>query len=312
MLNESGKFMYFNMNSLNASAGDCIKGELYIKLPNNEYSNSVVLKLSGIESSHFEGHHIVSTILSEEIILYKWPENLASRGDYIFPFEIFLPKKIPGSTHLEILGLSACVEYKIEAFMSEDLKITQEVSVKSYQDFPNCQNCSECIVDVKSCCCIKVGTVDLVVKSNKFAYTSSEVIKLKIEGLCRLVPRVRVSLVRSVLVTAESGDSFMSKTTVLEIVGSEATLDIDLKSIENRLKMQCSTKASSISCSYSINILGEVAALCHNEEAQVILWIVINPVATATLIPKYSVSWKPIYMNGIKISANANERIDNF
>ena len=311
MLNARGGFIYFNMSSLTYCAGDSIKGELYIKLAEDESAESVSLTLTGLEACEFSSdldmHDGLNVILNESMVLHAWPGGKAPRGDYIFPFEISLPPDIPGSTCLSTDHFKASIEYRLEAYMNPGLLAVEMLNVRCLQDFSPCPNASECVVDVKSCCCIKRGTVELVARANKFAYTSSEVVKLTVEGICELMPRVSVSLVRSILLTSNDGRHFMNKQTIIEFNTDQMHLDVDLRRAEKRLKMQCSTKGKIISCSYNINVTGEANAVCGREEIAVILWVLINPISSASIIPRYSVTWKPIYMNGIKFhSINLN------
>ena len=92
----------------------------------------------------------------------------------------------------------------------------------------------------------------------------------------------------------------MQKTSLIEIVTEESCVDIDLKSIEDRIFMQSSTKGTIVKCSYSISVTGIVPKVCSNSEHEVMIYVIINPEITAPAFPRYSVSWNPVLMRGIR------------
>ena len=304
MGNENSSFAFLKLSNLIYSSGEYLTGELLIKIIDETESESVILNLLGEEvisfEANLENHKGNHCIINYEMVLHTWENGKISPGDYIFPFEVYLPVDIPSSSRIIDDVYKGSIEYKLQAFVNTKLSSSVNVIIKSDQNFPSTQNRSDTLIDLKYCFCVRRGTVELAAKINKFAYNSSEIIKLNIEGLCRLMPRVRINLFRSVLIMSENGKPFFNKTSLLEIYSSDPCLDIDLKSLENRLKTQITTKGNYYKCSFTLSVVGLIHSPCGNEEVEVILWILINPTPSPLTIPKLSMQWKPTYMNGMK------------
>lgn len=316
MENSNRSFIYLNLHSLTYSAGDYLKGEVYLKLITSIEAENIILKFTGFESAKLNNTSIdqesKSELASYEITLHKWENSRAKTGDYIFPFEIFLNSNLPSSTLLILDELTAQIVYKLEVKMTEELSSSDIISLKSQQDFPSGPNRSDTSIDVKSCFCINRSTIDLEAKATKFSYTCHEIIKLSVLGICPLMPRVRLAFSRSVMITKPNGEAHMIKSLIYEQETSEENIDMDLMKFEDRLKVQCTSKGKCISCSYSITITGILNAMCPGEEPEVLLWVVINPPYKAPSMSRLSLQWRPVYMNGVHYNDSINISDDSW
>jgi Arrestin (or S-antigen), N-terminal domain len=312
MGNEASGFIFINLNSPVYSAGEYVKGQIYVKIPSDTNSESLRIKFTGKEVLEFESggekYMNMQEILNYDIEVHKWPNQIVPQADYIFPFEIYLPRQVPGSSSLILSNALAIIEYKLEAYINTELNKVIPVVVKSYQDFPDGPNKSDSEIVFKRCCSWIRETLSFQVKVNKFFYTTSEVIKITFQTVSTRIRTIRIGFYRSLLLTSYTGKIFIDKKCLFEIDTDQAEFDLDLKNFEDRLSTQCSTKGKAISCTYSLSVAGIVASGCSKYDSEVILWVIINPVATSSVSPRYSLSWKPINMNGVKFrEINLNE-----
>lgn len=302
----------FNLHSLTFFADDWIKGEINLKIEEEVYTPSLLLKLQGIESVSRKSEYpeiIQSEILNYEIKVHDFHNHSASPGDYVFPFEIYLPKDLPSSILIHSSNIQVSVSYTISAQLSDSLRCSSAITIQSRQDFPSRLNKSDTSIDIKSCFCFKKTTIDLIATAKKHAYTSNDIIKLNIEGLCPKMPKAQVNLTR-MLMTNLNNQIKVDKTNFCEILTSASNLDIDLKAFEDRLKIQTTSRGKFFACSYFLTVVGLPDALCHRECPELQLWIVVNPVPKAAMIPVFNGPWRPSKMHGIRYFHN-NSNLEN-
>jgi hypothetical protein len=157
------------------------------------------------------------------------------------------------------------------------------------------------VIDIKSCFCFKKTTVDFIVSTKKYAYSSNDIIKLTLDGLCQRMPSAQVNLTRT-LMTNLNNQMKVEKTNLCEILTTSSTLDIDLKAFEDRLKIQTTSRGKYFTCSYFLTVIGRPEAFCHREVPELQLWVVINPAQKNASIPVYNGAWRPNKMGLISYS----------
>lgn len=305
--------LLFNLHSSIYAADDWIKGEINLKIEDEVYTPFLILKLQGMESVSRQSEtpeSIQSEILNYELKVHEFPNHTASIGDYVFPFEIYLPKDLPSSISIHSTQVQVSVSYTISAHLSDSLRSSSSITIQSRQDFPSSLNKSDTSIDIKSCFCFKKTSIDFIATAKKHAYTSNDIIKLTIEGLCPRMPKAQVNLTR-MLMTNLNSQIKVEKTNFCEILTSGSNLDIDLKAFEDRLRIQTTSRGKFFACSYFLTVTGIPDALCHSECPELQLWIVVNPVAKAAMIPNINGPWRPSKMHGVRYTHN-NTNLENY
>ena len=298
--------MCFNLHSLTYSAGDWIKGEINLKIETKLLGNHLYLQLKGIEEvTHKKPTplKVQDIILDYNLKIHEWPNGKISPGDYVFPFEVYLPKNIPSSTSISTTSLEINLSYSLIAQLDSSISSSSSISVQSYQDFPTSLNKNDSIIDLKSCFCFKRKTIDFVASIKKYAYNCNEIVKLQIEGICDSMPNVEIFLVRNLMVNINE-NLIVEKDKLCKITTNLNCIDIDLKAFESRLKFQTTSRGKNFSCSYCFVIIGITDAMCFREIPEIQLWVVINPVITAPSIPSYHGAWRPKRMHSIRFEDN--------
>lgn len=304
--------MCFNLHSLTYSAGDWIKGEINLKIETELLSDHLYLKFKGIEKvtqNNSAPIKIQHTIFDYNLKIHEWPNGKISPGDYVFPFEVYLPKDIPSSTSISTHSLEINLSYSLKAYLDNSLSSSSPISVQSYQDFPTSLNKTDTIFDLKSCFCFKRKTIEFVASIKKYAYNCNEIVKLHIEGICESMPNVEILLVRNLMANI-NGNVIVEKDNLFKITTNLTCIDIDLKAFEGRLKLQTTSRGKNFSCSYCFVIIGITDATCFREIPEIQLWVVINPVNTAPSIPRYHGAWRPKRMHSSRFEDN-NINIEN-
>jgi hypothetical protein len=313
MLNGTSGFIYLNLNTLTFTAGDYLKADVHLKLDNPISSPSVLLHFYGLESIECSSDPSLNTtfpILSYKMPLYRWPGNSAPKGDYLFPFEIYLPPTLPTSTDVDLDDFKATVQYRLEAEANSELFTSSQIYIRSDQRFPPSRNTSSTEFDIKSCCCIRRATIALSLSIDKYAYTCNEVVRVKMGGMCNFMPQVSLKLVRQ-LVLHTKGRVKMKKDCLFETVTENESVDIDLKAFEDRLRIQCSAKGEIVGCSYCLSVDGVLANAFQTEQPGVSVWIVVNPPQRPSPLPGLYRSWRPVRMSGIKFHDYLDNKEDN-
>lgn len=292
----------FNLHSLTYSAGDWIKGEINLKVEEEIESIYLGLMFKGLETVKQKKPVLVTLqheILEYSLKIHEWPQGIISPGDYVFPFEIHLPKDLPSSTHINTQKFKIHVFYCLTAHLNPSLSSVSEISIQSSQDFPSSLNKTDTIIDIKSCFCFKRTTINFEASIKKYAYNSNEIVKFQINGICERMPTVEIYLVRNLMLLI-NGNVVVEKENLCKITTNLDKIDIDLKAFENRLKLQMTSKGKYFSCSYCFVIIGQPQAMCFKEIPEIQLWMVINPVYTAPSIPKYNGPWRPRKMQSMR------------
>jgi Arrestin (or S-antigen), N-terminal domain len=298
MGNENSSFIYINTNSLNYLTGESIRGEIYVKIldPSN-LSQSLTIKITGEEYSEVQESLVVQKtlhpIINYEQSLYSWSTPTPKQGDYAFSFKFKLPKNIPGSTYLDLSGMKAYIQYKIQAFISPELFHSINIQIRPSQCFEGTVNQVENDILIKSCYCIVRNITHLIITANKHEYACNDVIKICFDKVLHYIPRVLCRLCRTVTIGNDLGAIKVFKDIILETETNENHLDIDLKSLEGRISNQSSTSGKKVTCSYSLSFSPVVNAFCASYYPDTTLDVFIYPQPTAPVIPRYSMPWSP-------------------
>lgn len=292
----------FNLHSLTYSAGDWIKGEINLKVEEEIQSLHLSLMFKGLEIVKQKRPVPITMqhgILEYNLKIHEWPQGIINPGDYVFPFEIHLPKDAPSSTNINTQRFKVLVYYYLTAELNSTLSSVSEISVQSFQDFPSSLNKTDTIIDIKSCFCFKRTTINFEASIKKYAYNCNEIVKFQVEGICERMPTVEVYLVRNLMFMI-NGNVIIEKENLCKITTNLNKLDIDLKAFESRLKLQTTSKGRNFSCSYCFVVIGQPQAMCFKEIPEIQLWVVINPIFKAPSIPKYNGPWRPRKMHSMR------------
>lgn len=297
MGNGESNFLYIATNSNIFAPGEHIHGEIYIKLEQSLEAKSLIIDIEGLESFEMQEKQKTfsdsNQIFHKIIILYEWNNGVAEKGDYIFPFNFKLPKDIPGSTLIELSNISACIRYRIKAYLSQEFIKEKEIIIKSKSDFSNTlqKNKASSLFRIRKLGCISKGNIEMQVHLNKFEYTCEDILRIEICGLCDDLPFVFCYLYRNVGIRADGVVKvIMSK--ICKVKVTEPVVDLDLKSLENRICKNTSTEGKFISCSYMIKIIASKKSCCTiNNELIVIFQL--NQGRNEPATPRYSIPFKP-------------------
>ena len=294
MGNDMSTFLIISTNSLLYSPGEIIHGEIYIKLSENFKSEKLNIRIEGFEKYKInEGikEYTQSTeIFNKSIILYDWENGVAAKGDYTFPFNFKLPKNIPGSTVISLKDIQASISYSIIASIPKFLNQKKEFWVKSTRQSELSLKKNQVFEKfiIKNFCCVNKGTVDFQMSTNKFEYNSEDIMRIKFNGLCEILPKVFCYIYRILCVKDnECLKLVMSKIVKFEV--NTETVDLDLKQLEGRIGQNTSTNGKFVTCSYVLKAV--LKRNCCKNEA--VLPFQLNYVKNEKAEDRYSFSWRP-------------------
>ena len=294
MGNDMSTFLIISTNSLLYSPGEIIHGEIYIKLSENFLSEKLDIRIKGFEKYKVnEGPKEYTQsieIFNKSIILFDWENGIAEKGDYTFPFNFKLPINIPGSTVISLKEVQASISYSIIASIPNFLDQQKEFWVKSISQSRLSLKKNQVFEKfiIKNFCCINKGVVDFQMSTNKFEYSSEDIMKIKFNGLCQILPKVFCYIYRILCVKDdECFKLVMSKIVKFEV--STETVDLDLKQLEGRIAQNTSTNGSFISCSYVLKAASKMNC-CRNEA---VLPFQLNYVKNEKHEDRYSFPWMP-------------------
>lgn len=289
-------FVHIITNGLSYYPGDLIQGDVYVKVLTPIPAQRLMLKLVGTESTDFiENTNLQSmsnVLCTYEKELFCWPHKETEPGDYVFQFSFYLPNDLPGCTSLDLLFIKANITYALTAYISKELESSVELQVRQLCSSDQLTNTVRSDIAIPSCFCLRKRLSKVVIEANKHEYTCEEVVKVQIHKEKNQEQRYLINFFRTIMVSGGSGHVKISKDIIMQVETAENFLDIDLKSIENRLENKYTTTGKYVCCMYSLNFLPIPINFCTtNTEA--VLHINIVPKGTIPIIPRCSISWVP-------------------
>jgi hypothetical protein len=297
MGNGESKFLYITTNSTVYAPGEHIHGEVYLKLQENMTSDSLIIDIEGLESYQIEekqkNFSESNQIFHKVIILYNWPNSVAEKGDYTFPFNFKLPINIPGSTVIELSNITAFIRYRVKALISQEFYKEREFKIKSKSNLSNTlqKNQASSSFKVKRMICVNRGVIEMQVSLNKFEYTSEDILRIEVNGICDILPYVFCYVYRIVGVRVD-GVYKIVKSKICKIKVTENEIDLDLKSFEGRICKNTSTEGKFISCSYIFKVVTDKKVCCSGIN-ELVLTFQLNSGRDEPATPRYSIPFKP-------------------
>jgi len=198
--------IYVQLDNPVATSGQLVSGNVYLNInnPTGFQSKGVFLEVEGYEETRFTTEEFKEVEVDGErrqervdvqrrerkhflhfrIPLHSW-SALLMPGQYVFPFSFLLPQNLPGSFHEEDVSRGwgdymGQIFYRIEAecdhggFFQRDIKNSQNLVVHQHlltEIQPTIVNKN---ANVKVCCCIDKGRIEMTASFDKNAYQPGE------------------------------------------------------------------------------------------------------------------------------------------
>ena len=304
---------FLKLNQTVYSAGENVFGEFCLKVVQDLHAENVLIKVRGVEEVEWEDiqgngmrlNRGGQTLISHDMVLYRFPYNTLAKGDYIFQFVIELPKDIPSSTSFSLPRLKGKIEYTVEAsvtgadiFSVSQLKIIDLAAIKP--------STSEIYSKLKGVLWIERGEVYMRARCLKgYSYSDEKLLIMMDIDRSRSnwgVGAIDVSVIQTISVKSLDGQRYLRKTPVysrhLPVQRTEFGLEIALSSLSKGVSDTSSTLSKFVEVGYSLEISGVMESIfsCYGETPHLTLWFSIIAKNKETEVPKYSFQWKPKYI----------------
>jgi hypothetical protein len=301
---------YLKLNKTTYIAGENVFGEFCLKLIQDIYAESILIKVRGVEQVSWEemsengmrSYTGGQTLISHDLLLYRIPYNNLSKGDYIFQFVIELPKDIPSSTSISLLRLQGKITYTIEAVVvGTDLSSVSTIKVVNMSSVK--PTASDVLTPIKGILWIDRGEIYLRARCESgYSYDDDKlrvVIDVDRSKSHWPVGAVDVSVVQTVSVKSNDGRRHLRKTGVYSrhfpVQRDNFAVDISLEALANGVAGGFSSYSGFLEVGYTIVINGHMDSIfsCYGEQPQLSLWFSMIPKDKAVEVPKYNFAWKP-------------------
>lgn len=169
-------------------AGEQVTGTVTLCLFKPLQLETIQLEVNGIEKCKHDFYFDSRVCLAHKLVLHSRRETFES-GNYVFPFEFYLPSDIPNTLYFKRGDSMGEISYKVQAevilpdpspldLFARDLKHEQEFfvmeplteSMTSTQDFVE--------KDVNVLCCINKGRVSMSARADRNASSPGEIIPM--------------------------------------------------------------------------------------------------------------------------------------
>ena len=267
--------LFINTASSSFQAGSEVSGVVFLRIIEDTTCDVVWININGkefcslneIEPSQASS---VVTLLNTTASLIKWPNCVAPKGDYTFPFKFTLPENLPGSFGIRS-DIRAKLRYRIKAEMlagTKPCKFSLPIAVRQTVDLRRYTTQHQITEQVRMLCCIKKGQIGIQMKLDKIAYASTDTAKLtvRLESAemshpiqsmqCKLVRNASFIINGSVVktMTDEIFDINLDKLPSKESLLGDSGLDvlIPLSEYQQIIQSTSSTDGTLIRCNFTL------------------------------------------------------------